>query len=309
MNLKQVNFIRNNTYFMPNHSNIHNAKLNVRAGAIAITVAFFLVLIKLFAWIQTDSLSVFSSLIDSSLDVATSLINFLAIGYALKPADEDHPYGHESIEDIVGLVQASFIFGSACFICYEGIQRFIDPVAVEKNLLGIQIMLVSILLTTALVIYQKIVVKKTKSLVVESDSAHYVSDILSGILIIISLFISSNSNLHYVDPFLALIIAAFISYSAYGIGKRAFDNLMNKEISADDKGKIIALIESNKNHNGFHDFKTRCSGNKIFIQFDLELDGDLSLQRAHDISDEIMIDIMKHYPTSEVVIHFDTHKD
>lgn len=289
---------------MHNHSH-----LNIRAGAIAITVASFLVLLKLFAWIQTDSLSIFSSLIDSSLDVATSLINFLAIGYALKPADEDHPYGHESIEDIVGLVQASFIFGSACFICYEGIQRFIHPVAVEKNDLGIKIMLVSILLTIALVIYQKIVIRKTKSLVVESDSAHYISDILSGILIMISLFISGDSDFYFVDPLLALLIAIFISYSAYGIGKRAFDNLMNKEISAHDKAIIIDLIEANKNHNGFHNLKTRSSGNKIFIQFDLELDGDLSLQRAHDISDEIMFEIMKKYPNSEVVIHFDTHKD
>jgi ferrous-iron efflux pump FieF len=291
------------------HSHINHGKLNRIAGVVAISVASFLVLIKLFAWIQTDSLSIFSSLIDSSLDVATSLINFLAISYALKPADEDHPYGHESIEDIVGLVQASLIFGSAFFICYEGIQRFIDPVAVEENLLGIQIMLVSILLTTALVIYQKIIIKRTKSLVVESDSAHYVSDIFSGILIIISLFLTKNSALYFLDPLLGLLIAGFISYSAYGIGKRAFDNLMNKEISAEDKGKVIALIEANKNHNGFHDFKTRCSGNKIFIQFDLELDGNLSLQRAHDISDEVMADIMNLYPNSEVVIHFDTHKD
>ncbi len=288
---------------------MERSKLNINAGIFAITTASLLVLLKLYAWIQTDSLSIFSSLIDSSLDVATSVINLLAIGYALKPADEDHPYGHDSIEDIVGLLQAAFISGSGFFILYEGLQRFYRPTEVMRNDLGINVMIFSVLITIALVTYQKIVVARTKSIVVESDSVHYVSDILSGILIIISLFITRNSALSFIDPLLAIIIAAYISATAYKIGKRAFDNLMNKEIDEKDKNKIIDIITANKNHNGFHQLKTRSSGTKIFIQFDLELDGELTLRQAHDISDEVMHAIMREYPNSEVIIHFDPERD
>lgn len=295
-----------------NHSHIHhktNGKLNVRAAIFAIAIASSLALLKLYAWIETDSLSIFSSLVDSSLDIATSVINLLAIGYALKPADEDHTYGHDSIEDIVGLVQASFIFGGACFICYEGIERFFKPVALQDTGIGINAMLISIIATVILVIYQKIVIMRTKSLVVESDSLHYISDILSGALIILSLIVSDSPDLHYVDPLLAICIAIYISYSAFKIGRRAFDNLMNKEIPEKDRKRIIEIINANKNHNGFHQLKTRASGTKTFIQFDIELDGEISLRRAHDISDEVMYAIQKDFPNSEIIIHFDPERD
>ncbi len=295
-----------------NHSHIHtdaNGKMNLKAGMLAISVAGTLMLIKLYAWIQTDSLSIFSSLIDSSLDVATSLINFLAITYALKPADDDHPYGHDSIEDIVGLIQASFIFGGAFFILYEAMQRLHSPVVVSHNTLGINIMIFSILATLALVVVQKIIVRRTKSLVVEADSMHYVSDIFSGLLIILSLYLTKNSELSFIDPILAVLIAVYISHSAIKIGRRAFDNLMDKEIPEKDKLRVIELINANKKHNGFHDLKTRTNGNKYFIQFDLEMDGTLTLEKAHDIADEIMHAIYHEYPISEVVIHFDPKRD
>jgi ferrous-iron efflux pump FieF len=285
------------------------SKLNIRAGIFAIATAGSLIALKLYAWVETDSLSIFSSLIDSSLDLATSVINLLAIGYALKPADDDHPYGHDSIEDIVGLLQAAFIFGSGFFICYEGLQRFYRPVTITNNDLGISVMIISILFTVALVTYQKITIRKTRSIVVESDSIHYVTDVLSGALIIISLLLSRSAELSFIDPVLAIAISIYIALTAFKIGKRAFDNLMNKEIDIKDKNRIIEIINSNKKHNGFHDMKTRSSGNKIFIQFDLEMDGSLSLQQAHDIAQEVMDSIMKEYKNSEVVIHFDPEKD
>ena len=293
------------------HSHVHfsNGELNKKAGMLAISVATVLILVKLYAWAQTDSLSIFSSLIDSSLDIATSLINFLAITYALKPADDDHPYGHDSIEDIVGLLQSAVIFGGGLFILYEGLQRFYHPVEVVNNDLGIGIMLFSILATLGLVIIQKIIVQRTKSLVVASDSLHYTSDVLSGALIILSLYLTKNHVLSFIDPILAILIAIYISHGAIKIGKRAFDNLMDKEIPEKDKMRIIEIINANKKHNGFHDFKTRTNGNKMFIQFDLEMNGGLTLQQAHDISMEVMHAIQSEYPISEVTIHFDPEKD
>ena len=292
------------------HAHIHgNGTLNKRATLFAVIMASALALLKLYAWIETDSLSIFSSLVDSSLDITTSVINMLAVGYALKPADEDHPYGHDSIEDIVGLVQASFIFCGACFILYEGFQRFLNPVEIQESSLGIYVMLISIAATVALIIYQKIVIKKTKSLVVESDSMHYVSDVLSGALIIISLYFTRNTSLSFIDPLLALGIAIYITISAYQIGRRAFDNLMDKEISQKDKEKIIEIINENKKHKGFHDFKSRSNGNKFFIQFDLEMDGNLTLKQAHDISAEVMEAITRDFPNAEVTIHFDPEND
>ena len=170
-------------------------------------------------------------------------------------------------------------------------------------------MLISMAATLALVIYQRIIIARTNSLVVKADSMHYVSDILSGALIIVSLLITRNSEYSYIDPLLAMLIAAYITKNAFDIGKRAFDNLMDKEIPAADKKKILEIINNNKKHNGIHDLKTRSNGAKYFVQFDLEMNGELTLKQAHDIADEIMKDIMKDYPGAEVTIHFDPEND
>lgn len=287
------------------HNHFGDGNLNIKAGLLAVSMASFLVLIKIYAWVQTDSLSIFSSLIDSSFDVLISLINFLAIRYAVKPADSDHPYGHTSIEDIVGLLQAAFISGSGFFICYEALQRFFQPVVVKETYAGIIVMGVSVAFTTALVIYQKIVVSKTRSLVVASDSVHYLSDILTGGLVMVSLLLAGVPGIEFIDPLIGCAIAVYISAGAIKIGRRAFNNLMDREIDEVDKKRIQEIIKAEPRVKGFHQFKTRCSGNKIFVQFDIELDNNLSLQAAHDISDEVMFAIEKEFPESEVVIHLD----
>ncbi len=285
------------------------AHKNILAGIFSVTLATFLVLLKLYAWVITDSLSLFSSLLDSSFDVAVSIINLLAIRYALKPADDEHPYGHESIEDIVGLLQGAFIIGSACFIFYEALQRFFKPVTVSDNTLGIIIMIISVILSIILVIYQRLIISKTHSKVVEADSVHYLSDILSGLLVIISLTFSQKLGFGYIDSIFAIIISLYISFSAFKIARRSYDNLMNKEISVEDKNRIVEIIKSNNKIFGFHNLKTRYSGSKIFIQFDIELEGSITLKAAHDISDEITHAILWEYPNTEIIIHFDYEKD
>lgn len=257
------------------HIPLNNGKMNMKASLIAVSVALTLLIAKIYGYRETDSVSIFSSLVDSALDIGISLINFIAIRYALKPADEDHPYGHTAIEDIVGLLQSMVIFFGCGFILAESMHRFLFPEEVKQNMLGINIMIFSIVLTFALVIYQRFTIRRTKSIVVEADSLHYTSDLLSGILIIVSLYLTENPSLNFVDPVLAVLIALYIGRDAIKIGLRAFNNLMDKEISEEDKKKIIGLIEQNKKHNGYHDLKTRHNGNKIFVQFDLEMDGDL----------------------------------
>lgn len=287
---------------MTTHS--HNT-LNKRAVIFSIGVSLFLVLIKAFAWFETDSLSLLSSLLDSSLDVVVSSLNLLAVLYAAKPEDEDHRFGHNSIEDIAGLVQATFIAASGIFLIYEAVHRFLQPQPILAATTGIIILSISMLCTLSIVLYQRYVRLKTKSVVVEADSLHYTSDFLVNGAVIIAMFVAANPAWSFVDPALAILVALYILYSASQIGLKSYNNLMDREMADDERNQIIALLEQNTEILGYHALKTRRSGSRAFVQVHLDLDNRLSFQAAHDISENVEQRIQALFPLADIIVHID----
>jgi len=259
----------------------------------------------MYGYFVTGSLSILSSFLDSFMDAFVSGLNMAAVIYASKPPDADHPFGHNSIEDIVGLMQATFIATSAMFILYKAFDNIINPQIVENNIIGIWIMIISLILSLFIVIYQKYIIRKTKNIVVESDMMHYLSDVLVTAAIILSLFLSSYQGLGILDPILASLIAFYIFSAALKIGKRSFNNLMDKELSLDEQNKVKKIIENDSKVKGYHAFKTRRSGNRIFVQMHVELDKNLSLFEAHDIVDALEDKISDLWLESDVIIHMD----
>lgn len=283
----------------------HNLTLNKRAAYLSIGLSFFLVSIKAYAWFATDSLSLLSSLLDSSLDVVVSVLNMLAITYAAKPADDDHSFGHDAIEDIVGLVQAAFIGASGLFLIYEAIHRFISPQQVLQPGVGISVLLASIGCTLVIVLYQRHIMKKTGSMVVEADSLHYWSDFLVNISIIASLFVASRPGWGIADPCMAIAIALYILYSCLSIGRRAFNNLMNRELPDEIRNAIVKVLCEDTQILGFHELKTTRSGAKALIHLHLDLDDRLSLKDAHEISVNVRNKLLQVTPDAEIIIHED----
>ena len=279
--------------------------LNRKAAIFSISISFFLVCIKAYAWFVTDSLSLLSSLLDSSLDVVVSTLNLWAIGYAAKPADEDHSFGHDAIEDIVGLVQAAFIGASGMFLIYEAVHRFITPQDILQPATGIAVLGISITCTLAIVLYQKYVLKRTGSLVVEADSLHDWSDFLVNGSIIASLFIASRPGLGMADPLIAVAIALYILRSSFGIGARAFHNLMNRELPDETRNALIDILNAQTQIQGFHALKTTRNGSRAFVQLHLELDEKLSLKDAHDIAASVREKLLAVTGDAEITIHED----
>jgi len=282
-----------------------NNKLNITAILLPIIISLILLFIKLYGYFITGSLSILSSFLDSFMDAFVSGLNMAAVIYASKPPDADHPFGHNSIEDIVGLVQATFIATSAIFILYKAFDNIINPQIVENNIVGIWIMVISLILSLFIVIYQKYIIRKTKNIVIESDMMHYLSDVLVTAAIILSLFLSSYQGLGILDPILASLIAFYIFSAALKIGKRSFNNLMDKELSLNEQNKIKKIIDNSKDVKGYHAFKTRRSGNRVFVQMHVELNKNLNLLAAHDIVDDLEDKISDLWLESDVIIHMD----
>jgi len=286
-------------------SNKEVAKLLRTATYLSVIVAILIIFIKLIAWFMTDSLSLLSSLVDSILDVVASTITLFAVSYSLQPADEDHRFGHGKAEDIAAFAQSVFIAGSGVFIFIEALGRLINPREISNEVVGISVMIVSSILTLGLLSYQKYVIAKTNSSAIKADAMHYKTDLLVNLLVIVSFICSILFNNTFIDPILAIIVALHIFKGAYSVGKDAFDKLMDKEFSDEDREKIIKCVLQNKEVKGMHDLRTRSSGIKPFIQFHLELDGDMSLKDAHTVADDVEMNILKTFPNAEILVHQD----
>lgn len=289
----------------PQHP-VNEAGKLMRAAAIAsVSVATILIITKFVAWLMTDSVSLLSTLIDSFLDAAASLINLLAVHHALQPADREHRFGHGKAEPLASLAQAAFICGSAAFLLIEAGQRIASPRDIANTEVGYAVMVFSIVLTLGLVVFQRYVVRKSGSIAIDADSLHYKTDLLINLGVIASLFMSSYFGWQYADPLIAILIAVYIVKGAWEIGKTSLSILMDRELEDEERQKIRDIVMAHEEVKGLHDLRTRSSGVHVFIQFHLELDGDMKLRDAHDISEEVERELMDAFPNAEVIIHED----
>jgi ferrous-iron efflux pump FieF len=271
----------------------------------SVSVAVVLIIAKFFAWLMTDSVSLLSTLIDSILDAAASLINLIAVHHALQPADREHRFGHGKAEPLAGLAQAAFISGSAAFLLLQAGERLFNPRDIMRIDIGVAIMGLSIILTVILVIFQLFVVRRTGSIAIKADSLHYQTDVLVNASVIVSLMIVRYLGWHWTDPVFAIAIAAYIVWGAWRIGVIALDHLMDRELADDTRAKIREIALSHPDVKNIHDLKTRSSGNRTFIQVHLEMDGTITLVRAHEIAEEVMDMLTQAYPGAEVLVHQD----
>ncbi|HUD52414.1 MAG TPA: cation diffusion facilitator family transporter [Parvibaculum sp.] len=283
----------------------HNAKLMKRATYAAVAVAVTLIVIKGAAFYLTGSIAMLGTLMDSLLDGAASLLNLVAVGHSLTPADDEHRFGHGKAEALAGLGQAIFIFASAGYIVFEAIMRIVNPVPVENSAVGIAVTVAAIVITLALVAFQRHVVAQTNSLAIEADSTHYRGDLFMNLSVVAALVLSGLFGIRWADPFFGLAIAVLIGISAAQIVFGSYNQLMDRELSEADRERIKAIALSHPEAINIHDLRTRTSGTRSFIQFHLELDSAISLMNAHRISDDVEARIMEAFPDAEVIIHQD----
>ncbi|WP_435038123.1 cation diffusion facilitator family transporter [Pseudomonas neuropathica] len=285
-------------------SSPEHARLLRLATRASVAVACTLIVAKAVAWWLSGSVSMLAGLTDSALDGVTSLLNLLAVHYALRPADDDHRYGHGKAESLAGMAQALFIGGSAVLIAFQAYERLHDPQPLGAPWLSIGVIVFSLLLTAALLVLQYRVIKQTGSNAVRADSLHYRSDMLLNGSILIALILA-GFGFEQLDAWFGLGIAAYILWSAIQIARESFSVLMDEELPTDVSQHMLELACSVPGVLGAHDLRTRISGNHWFVQLHLELPGELTLSVAHGISDQAADAIHKAYPRAEVLVHAD----
>lgn len=283
---------------------LQRARLLHLATGASLTVALTLVVAKAAAWWFSGSVSMLAGLTDSLLDGAASLLNLLAVRYALRPADDDHRYGHGKAESLSGMGQALFIAVSAVLIGTQALDRLQHPEPIGATGWGILVMLLSLALTAALLILQRYVIKRTGSLAVQADSLHYRSDLLLNGSILVALVLA-RYGFPRMDAIFGLGIACYILWSAVAIARESLTVLMDEELPVDVSARMLELACQVPGVAGAHDLRTRVSGEHWFVQLHLEFPGDMRLSQAHKLCDEAVLAIRKEFPKADVLVHAD----
>jgi ferrous-iron efflux pump FieF len=279
------------------------------ASIASMSVATVLIAAKTGAWLVTDSVSMLSSLIDSSLDLVSSLITFIAIRAALTPADADHRFGHGKAEALAGVAQAGFIAASAGGLLLTVADRFLHPRPVQQEMVGAVVSAIAIVLTFGLMLFQGHVVRRTGSLAVTADRAHYTTDFVTNIAVGIGIWLSSRLAEPMIDLAVAVGVAFYLGSGAWHIGRHAIDVLMDRELPNEDRRRILEIVRRHPGVRSVHDLRTRSSGLNQFIQLHLVLHPTMSLGRAHVISDSVEAAIREAFPQAEVIVHIDPWDD
>jgi ferrous-iron efflux pump FieF len=280
-----------------------------QASVASMAVAVILIAAKTAAWLLTDSVSMLTSLVDSSLDLVTSFITFFAIREALTPADEEHRFGHGKAEALAGVAQAGFIAASACGVALTVIDRFLHPQPVRSEEIGIAVSALGVVLTLGLMAFQAHVVRKTRSLAVGADKAHYLADFVTNIAVGLGLFLSSRFHQPMIDVAVASCLAIYLVYGAWGIGRTSVDVLMDRELPGADRQRILEIARKHPGVRNVHDLRTRSAGLTKFIQMHVVFQPTMTLGRAHIMGDSVEAEILRAFPDAEVILHIDPWDD
>lgn len=272
---------------------------------LAVGVAVVLIVLKAFALGASGSVSILASLADSTLDLVASLATFFAVRWAAVPADDDHRYGHGKGEALAALVQSGLVFASAVFIGFEAVQRMFDPKPVTSGVAGVVVMLISIALTGWLIWMQSRAMRRSGSLAVAADRAHYASDLAANGVVLIGVISGSFLSAPGLDAAAGLVVSVWLFWGAMGILRNASDHLLDRAAPEDQRRAIVAAVLSDPRISGLHQLRTRMAGTVLMIQMHIDLDPGLTLVAAHDIVVEAEDRLRAAFAGADVLIHAD----
>lgn len=285
-----------------------NPKINEKAAKLSIFSNSSLILLKLIAGVITNSFSIISEAIHSMSDLLASFIAFFAVKKSAMPADKDHAFGHGKYEDFSGLIEGALIILAGLYIVYEASKKLISQTQPQISVdLAIYIMLFSVIINALVSNHLFKTAKKTGSIALFADAEHLRTDIYTSLGVVVGLFLIKITNIHILDPIIALIVAVLILQAGYSICKKTVSNLLDESLSEKEEQEIIYAINLLKNSCEFkiHKLKTRKSGARKNIEITICVNGDMSVKDSHKFCNEVENILSEKIGNTDTIIHIE----
>jgi cation diffusion facilitator family transporter len=274
----------------------------------AVIGGFIVFCLMLSAFFLSGSVALLSNALESITNIIASFMMVVSIHISRTPADVNHPYGHEKVENISAFIEGAIVIVAGVLIAYTAIGRLFNPLELGSLDLALGITLLATAIRGGLSMYLMRSSKKHGSMALEGDAKHLMTDVLSSIGIVVGLFIASLTGWKILDPLIAILVSILIFKMGADLVFKAGNGLLDQ--SADDEQtKIEKLL--NDHHPEFidyHNVKTRRSGNKVFAELHLTVDPNISVQKAHDLTKHLEEDLHKELPEVSLTIHVEPPK-
>ncbi len=278
------------------------------AAGLAVAGGIAVFLIKAVAFGISGSVALLSDALESIVNIAASVMMLVSVHIALKPADENHKYGHYKAENISCFIEGVLVLIAAALIFWEAAQRLLTPIEPSNLNYALIISLMATALNGLLALVLLRTSKKSGSIALEGDAKHLFSDVVSSAGVVFGLIIASVTGWMVLDPLIAMIVAILLVKMAYDILKKTAQELMDCNCPEEEKiienvlSKIDGYIE-------YHDLKTRKTGNVIYAEFHLCVNGECTLAEAHHLTDIIEERLKQSIPNLSVMIHVETEEE
>jgi cation diffusion facilitator family transporter len=280
------------------------------AALSSVGAAVFLTVLKIVVGLLSGSLGILAEAAHSTLDFAAALITLFAVRVASKPADQGHAYGHGKVENLSALVETLLLLATCAWIIYKSVSRLVSgKVDVDPSIWAFGVMFVSIVVdyTRSRMLYRTAL--KHRSQALEADALHFSTDVWSSVVVILGLagvklgqIFPRLEFLEKADAVAALFVALIVVWVSVKLGVRTIQAL----VDASPEGvaeKIKARVESMKRICDCHAVRVRHSGPHSFVDLHITLDGAMSLQTAHELTEQVERAVKEILPDADVTVH------
>ncbi|MEX0785090.1 MAG: cation diffusion facilitator family transporter [Dehalococcoidia bacterium] len=276
-----------------------------RAAALSFTSNLALMGLKLAVGILTGSVAVLSDAVDSAEDAVASIFVFVSIRVASQPADEDHPYGHGKAESIAAAGQAVLIAGGAGFIVFQAVRRFLERDVDIDTTPGLIAMGITAAVNVGVLLYVSRAARVTGSVALRADTRHLWTNIAQAGAVLLALALVATTGHTLFDPIVALVLAVYLLWTAGHVFAAALGEIMDVRLPPEDEAAIEACIDACRDAGvrGYRHLRTRKAGRQRYVEFQLLVDPERSVESAHDLCNTLEAAIGECVPGAVVTIH------
>ncbi len=281
-----------------------------RYAWLSIATAIATILLKSLAYWLTGSVGLLSDALESIVNLVAALMALMMLTLAARPPDEEHPYGYSKAEYFSSGVEGGLILIAAVSIAYAAIERFLNPKDIEQTGIGLSVSIVASVINFVVARILLNVGIEANSITLEADAHHLMTDVWTSVGVTIGVGLVALTGWKQLDPIIALVVAANIIWTGFQLLRRSALGLLDRALSPLDREAIDAIFENYRNQGiGFHALRTRQAGARKFVTVHVLVPGKWSVQKGHDLAEQIEEEIRKALTDVTITTHLEPIED
>jgi len=277
---------------------------------LSIAAAVATITLKFSAYRLTGSVGLFGDATESLVNLAAAVVALWALTLAAQPPDELHAYGHSKAEYFASGLEGALVLLAAASIAYTAWGRLFAPQPLEQLGIGLGISIAAAALNGGIALVLLRAGRRLRSVTLQADAQHLLTDVWTTGGVVLGLVLTQLTGWLILDPLIALAVAANIVWVGFRLLRESGYGLLDSALPAEERQLIDTILERYRSHGiAFHALRTRLSGTRRFISLHVLVPGDWTVQRGHDLCEELELAVLEALPESWVITHLEPRDD